>query len=135
MHLRRALLLMAVVLFAVAIVEAAVPGRGKRAGDSPVSIAPPVAGAPARTLKLGYPSPEEPPRLRVAPGAHVVLEVSTTVPGEASIPGLGLVQAAEPATPARFDIIGARAGAYDVAFEPAAAGSAKLGRLVVLGAG
>jgi hypothetical protein len=133
-HLRRALLLMAVVLFAVAIVQALAPApRERSVSGGPAAVPGPVVAEPVRTLKLRYPAPRTPPRLRVTSGAHVVLQVSTSAPGQVSVPVLGLVQAAEPATPARFDVLAAREGTYTVTFEPSAGGTATLGRLVVGG--
>jgi hypothetical protein len=136
MHLRRAVLLMALVLGVVALVEALVPvPRERRATGEPATPRAPRPSAPLRTLAVRYPAPKRVPRLRAAPGAHVVVEVSTSVAGEASIGGLGLVQPAEPATPARFDVLVGRPGTYAVAFEPAAGRPATVARLVVAGRG
>jgi hypothetical protein len=135
MHLRRALLLMALVLGVVALVEALVPVPRERAvSRAPRAPAAPRTAQPARTLTLRYPAPKRPPRLRATAGAHVVLEVATSAAGEARIGALGLVEPAEPATPARFDLL-ARAGNYRVAFEPAAGRPATVGRLVVASPG
>jgi hypothetical protein len=132
MHLRRAVLLMALVLGVVALVEALVPvPRERRATGEARPPAPPRTAAPVRTLTLRYPSPRRVPRLRVATGAHVVLEVATSVAGQASVDGLGLVQPAEPATPARFDVLAARPGNFGITFDTAAGRSARVGRLVV----
>lgn len=132
MHMRRALLLMALVVFVVAAVGALVPGPSERsAGESPDLAPAPVAGAPARTLELRYPAREEARRLRIATGTHVVIEVATTQPGEARIARLGQVQAAEPATPARFDLLAEQPGDYEVWFDPAIGDPGVVGRLVV----
>jgi hypothetical protein len=136
MHLRRALLLMALVVFVVAAVGALVPAPGERSAGRPPALAPgPVAGAALRTLELRYPAREEARRLRIATGAHVVVEVSTTQPGEASIAGLGLVQPAEPSTPARFDLLAEQAGTFEVSFHPAVGDPGVVGRLVVASPG
>jgi hypothetical protein len=139
MHLRRAILLMALVLGVVALVEAVAPvPRERRATGEPTAPAAPPsprAGARVKTLELRYPAPKTAPRLRVAAGAHVVVEVRTSTAGEASIAGLGIVQPAEPATPARFDVLAERAGTFPVAFQPAAGRPATVGRLVVAGRG
>jgi hypothetical protein len=131
MHLRRALLLMALVVFLVAAVGALVP-RPRETGGGGAALPPaPVAGAPLRTVELSYPHRGEPRRLRVVTGSHVVVEVGTTQSGEATVPGLGLVQPAEISTPARFDVLVDRPGTYDVTFDPAAGEPAVVGRLVV----
>ena len=136
MHLRRAALLMALVLGVAALVEALAPvprNRGRTGG--PPTAAQPRVGAPPRTLEVRYPAPRRIPRFQVAAGAHVVLQVDTSVAGEASVPALGLVQTAEPDTPARFDVLVSQVGAFGVLFDPAAGGSATVGRLVVAGRG
>jgi hypothetical protein len=136
MHLRRAVLLMALVLGVVALVEALVPVPRERRGGEP-AVRPqlaepsPRAGAALRTIRLRYPSPRRVPRLRVAAGAHLVLEVATSTAGLASVARLDLVQAAEPGTPASFDVLIAQPGTYAVAFDPAVGGSAVVGRLAV----
>ena len=127
---------MALVLGVVALVEALVPvPRERRATGERPAAPPPRTGPPPKTLEVRYPSPRTIPRLRVATGAHVVVEVTTSAAGEASVAGLGLVQTAEPATPARFDVLANRPGTYGVAFDPAAGGSATVGRLVVAAPG
>jgi hypothetical protein len=136
MHLRRAALLMALVLGVAALVEALAPvprDRGRSGG--PPAAPQPRAGAPPRTLEVRYPSRRRIPRFQVAAGAHVVVQVDTSVAGEASVPGLGLVQTAEPDTPARFDVLVSRAGAFGISFDPAVGGSATVGRLVVASRG
>ena len=132
MHLRRALLLMALVVFVVAAVGALAPPPGDRTEDEGPGLAPaPVAEAPPEPLALRYPARDRGKRLRVATGAHVVLQVETRQAGEASIPELGLVLPADPATPARFDVLAGRPGTYDVTFDPAIGDPGVVGRLVV----
>ena len=131
MHLRRALLLLALVLFVVAAVSALVPVPRQRTLGGGAAAAPPTPHAPARTLALRYLSPSTPKDVRAAVGAHVMLEISTAVAGQAGVPGLGLTQAAEPNTPAKFDLLASRPGTFAVRFDPAAGGSTLIGRLVV----
>ena len=136
MHLRRALLLMALVIFVVAAAGALVTPPRDATDRGGAGLPPaPVAGPPVRTLELSYPARREPRRLRVVTGAHVILEVASAQPGEATVPALGLVQAAETSTPARFDLLAERPGTYDVSFEPAVGDPAVVGRLVVATAG
>ena len=47
------------------------------------------------------------------------------------MPGLGLVQAVEPGTPAVFDVLATRPGRYDVAFEPVVGRAVRIGRVIV----
>ena len=132
MHLRRAVLLMAMVLAVVALAEAIVPvPRERRAERQPRAAPAPRPGAEARTVTLRYPPRGRTRRVRAAADAHVVVEVATSAPGDARIAGLGLVQAAEPSSPARFDILADRPGAYRVDFAPAAGRLTQVATLVV----
>jgi hypothetical protein len=135
MHLRRAVLLMGLILVTVAIVGALVPvPRERSARQAPTPSPSPSEAAPVRTLSLRYPPPERAPRLRVDAGAHVVLQVAASEPGEAIVDALGLVGAAEPETPARFDLLASRPGRFTVAFRPAEGGTARtVGTLTVAG--
>jgi hypothetical protein len=133
MHLRRAILLMGLILLVSAIVGALVPAPRRRAAPEPPPAVPPTAAAaPVRTLSLSYPPVGEARTVRVGAGAHVVLQVTTSQAGQATVEALGLVASAEPETPARFDLLAARAGSFPVAFEPAAGGPPRtLGTLTV----
>jgi hypothetical protein len=135
-HLRRALLLMGVILMVVAIVGALVPVPSQRGGREPA--APPAgssAARPVRTIALRYPPAAAAPRPRVAAGAHIVLQVGTSEAGQATVAALSLVAPAEPSTPARFDLLASRPGTYPVAFQPARGGAARtVGTLTVRGA-
>lgn len=136
MHLRRAALLMALVLGVVALVEAVVPvPRQRGRGALPLRLATGRPGPPPRTVTFRYPAPRRLPRVRVAGGAHVVVQVVTATAGQASVGGLGLDQPAEPDTPARFDVLATQPGTYGVAFDPASGGGTTLGRIVVAAPG
>jgi heme/copper-type cytochrome/quinol oxidase subunit 2 len=132
MHLRRALLLLALVLGVVAVVESLVPVPRERAAEEhpPAPTAARGTG-PVRTVRMRYPARRRAVPLRVADGAHVVIEVESASAGQASIPGLGLVQAVEPGTPARFDVLATHPGLYGVAFDPIDAPPARVGRVSV----
>jgi hypothetical protein len=136
MHLRRALLLFAVVL-GVAAVLASLTGPARRS-DEPVD--------PARTSvlpKLGpQPAPRGPARLRfaeggkrerrsLAPGRSAVVTVEVKRPGQVEVEDLGLTAAAEPLTPARFDVLTRSSGRHDVRFTPVAGESRVIGVLRV----
>ena len=126
MHLRRAILLFAIVL-GLAAFAASVSRPGGDSGDSQQTA------APAR--KQGEPTVEpgtaaEPPvtlrfnaegdqvrRLKV--GQAATIQVSVDTPGQVEIPLLGLASAAEPVTPARFSIFASDAGRYPITFTAA----------------
>jgi hypothetical protein len=134
-HLRRALLLFAVVLGLAAL--AASLSRPARKSDEP---------APANTSPLQelLPGPEAkgPARLRFSEGGKLerqtlpadqsaVVTVEVKEPGQVELEGLGLTAAAEPLTPARFDVLAGRPGRHDVRFTPSAGESTLVGVLRV----
>jgi hypothetical protein len=135
MHLRRAILLMGLILLVTAIVGALVPAPHDRTPAEAPLPAPEGAGAArVRTISLRYPPAQQAPRLRVDAGSHVLLEVTTNRPGQATVGPLDLVAPAEPHTPAHFDVLATRPGSYPVAFQPAAGGSVRtVGTLTVAG--
>jgi hypothetical protein len=130
-HLRRALLLLALV-FGLAAVVASLSAPPEPAGEN--------AAAPPLRAPRPAPSPGaggaydgrgavgldlDARRRRAAPvrrelpvGTHVVASVLVDAPGEASIEGLGLVAFAEPRAPARFDLLLDAPESYDVRFDP-----------------
>lgn len=126
MHLRRALLLFAVVL-GLAAITASVSRPGDQARE-----AAPATGASERPRPTIEPRPEEagatvpaepvaldvaaPARKRVIVGQAVTLEVSVDEPGQVEIPTLGLNAYAEPLTPARFELLLRRTGRHRVVF-------------------
>ena len=141
MHLRRALL-----LFALVIGVAAVAASFSQPGDSRDPLAPPADTTPtqteaqpetesdttpsARPGDVPAPSDRPPETLafdaaedqtrRLETGTAASVEVGVDEPGLVSIPLLGLSGPAEPITPARFDVLVSRAGTYPVVFTPAA---------------
>ena len=135
MHLRRALLLMAAVLIAVAAVQALIPvPRGPDRLGSPAAPAappPPPKPAPKRALVLRYPAPKALPVRMLRPGTHFTLRVASAASGEVTLHGLGLIQPVEPRTPALFDALASRHGSYDVDFAPVVGRPVRLGRVVV----
>jgi hypothetical protein len=141
-HLRRALLLFAIVLGMAALVASLSrpieERRGQTTASEPREPGPPEA-APA-------PAPELPPTVtfdavkdesrRVAAGSAATVEVSVDEPGDVAIPGMGLIEPAEPLTPARFDILANSPGRYELTFTPADGDpSEPAGSLVVTSAG
>lgn len=126
MHLRRALLLFAIVLGLAAL--AAAVSRPANVDDEPTPTTPRAETSRAPTLADGTAgSPPEliafdagTPRARgleAGRPATVVVEVESA--GMVTIPGLGVSAAAEPTTPARFDLLADKAGRYPIEFEPA----------------
>jgi hypothetical protein len=134
-HLRRALLLFAIVLGLAAIVASVSrPDRARRARGSERELAPgPRPSVPAQS--------PEPVRLsaegrkvvrRLAVGRPAVVSVKSARAGLVSIPSLGLSRAAEPGTPARFDVFETQPGKFQVVFSPAGGeGQRRIGTLVL----
>jgi hypothetical protein len=139
MHMRRALLLMAVVLLAAAAVQFLVPAP--RTSDRPARdtrpARPPTPAAVARneTVHLRYPPAKERPSRSVPRGTHLILHVAARGTGQVEVPGFGLVQAVEPGTPVLFDVLASRPGRYDVVFQPVVGRSVRIGRVIVSGSG
>jgi hypothetical protein len=132
-HLRRALLLFALVLGLTALATAVAPAPPPR---DAATVAPPAPRPPVEavtTLSLTAPAPGKPPVRAVRSGAHVVLDVQSAEGGEASIPALGRTESVAAATPARFDLLVPGAGRYDVLFTPALGSPARIGTLVSRG--
>ena len=137
MHLRRAILLFAIVLGLTAVASSVAPPPREDTRDEPpppaTTPAPAPGGAtPPPTLAFRFPATGgEPPRTPVAKGRHAVVRVRTEEPGETSIPNLGLSGYAVPGTPQSFDVLFAEAGSHDVLFRPVGGDASRIGTLVV----
>ena len=140
MHLRRALLLFAIVLGVAALV-ASLTRQGESSGSDPETDTPSSA-APRATP--GRPPVRVPTILRfragdrpagtrrVQPGRAATVVVEVKADGQAEIKGLALTQPAAPETPARFDVLTDEPGVYPVVFTPVASGvRTRAGTLVV----
>jgi hypothetical protein len=129
-HLRRALLLFALVLGLTALATAIAPPPP--APDDDVAAPPPPRRtvAPATTLTFPAPATRRPLRRQIAPDAHVVVQVVASEGGEVSIPKLGRAASVAAGAPAQFDLLGLSEGRYDVLFEPALGTPARVGTLV-----
>jgi hypothetical protein len=138
MHLRRALLLFAIVLGLAAL--AAAVSRPSNVDDEPT----PTPGAQSRSAPTVSPGPpgstlreitfdvDAPRARRLGAGQAATVNVEVETAGMVSIPGLGVSAAAEPHTPARFDLLADDPGRYAIEFEPAAGdGARRAGTLVV----
>jgi hypothetical protein len=125
-HLRRALLLFAIVV-GLAAVAASVSRTGGDSRESEQTAPPPrpqeeptispgTSGEPPVTLRFNA---ERKQIRRLEVGRAATLQVSVDEPGQVEIPLLGLAAAAEPVTPARFDIFASEAGRYPIGFTAA----------------
>jgi hypothetical protein len=141
-HLRRALLLFAIVLGMAALVASLSRPVDERRDNSaqpePREPGPATASptpAPDLPTSLSFDAAEnETMRLRAGDAATVSVAVEEA--GSVEIPGMGLSATADPVTPARFDVLASRPGRYDLLFTPAGGNpSEPAGRLVVTSAG
>jgi hypothetical protein len=135
-HLRRALLLFAIVLGLSAIVASVSrTDRGKHgagAGPADETQALPKQGL-ARPVRVTFSSSDR-NRVRRVPVRQAV-EVSVTArrAGLGAIGGLNVSGATEPNTAARFEVFQARPGSFQVSFTPAGTSDSKrLGTLLVV---
>jgi hypothetical protein len=141
-HLRRALLLFAIVL-GMAALAASLSRPVERRGDGRTSTTARDPGPPTATAKqaseLAPPLSLEAGRhqaVRMRAGDAATLEVAVDQAGMVDIPELGLSATADSVTPARFDLFAARPGTYRVHFTPAEGDQPEpAGRLVVTSRG
>jgi hypothetical protein len=134
-HLRRALLLFALVLGLTAVAASIAPAPRS---DRQVQPAPPpasdagAAGQVALTLKPPAPGRPVPVR-RVAPGSLLSLTVAAGEPGQVLLPALGRTATVTASTPARFPLLAPSAGRYSVTFAPVDGPPRQLGTIVITG--
>jgi hypothetical protein len=137
MHARRTLLLFAIVLglAALATSVAQSPRRQARPEAEPgAAQRSPTAARPAGSARVVMRIDRRGrARMRVlAAGAPATLLVEVPEPGEVELAGLGLTGAANPLTPARFELLPEQPGRHAVIFDPAgAAGPGRAGTLLV----
>jgi hypothetical protein len=128
MHVRRALLLFALVLGLTALATSIAPTS--RPADTP-QVAPPPAAPVAPTTTVTLHAPGTAPRsYPVKSDAHVLVQVSATTGGQVEIPKLGQLQAIGAGSSAEFDVVDLAAGRYDVLFEAAIGAPIRIGTLV-----
>jgi hypothetical protein len=134
-HLRRVVLLFAVILGVMAIVTATAPDESDDGPPAPAAPPPEPGsrGAPERvTFHVGARGPL--PEARVPRGRQAIVEVRVREPGQVALEGFGLLEPAEPGTPAVFDVFTRRPGRYEAVFTPVRGGQpARVGTLVVAG--
>jgi hypothetical protein len=141
-HLRRALLLFAIVLGMAALVASLSRPVDERRADSaqtePRESGPPTASptpGPELPTSLSFEATEN-ETMRLPAGDAATVEVAVDEAGSVEIPGLGLSAPADPVTPARFDVLASRPGRYELLFTPAGGNpSEAAGRLVVTSSG
>ena len=145
-HLRRALLLFAIVLGLAAIAASVSRPREERS-DQPTpapGFPPPTETERTPTVSPGNADPGEPlaqvtfgdearkPTRRVAAGQATTVLVEVDEPGQVEIPDLGLSAPGDPLTAARFEIYRSESGAHEVLFTPAAGDeSREIGTLAI----
>jgi hypothetical protein len=132
-HLRRALLLFALVLGLTALAASIAPPPKEEKATTPTR--PPAATTPGagRQASLSFRAPVEgkaPPVRRAAPGAHLTVAVSSAAPGQAAIPLLGRTASVSADTPARFDLVAPEPGRYAVVFTSTAGEPSHVGTIV-----
>jgi hypothetical protein len=133
-HLRRALLLFAIVLGLAAIAASVSrPRDSTTERATPAPVAPPTETERRPTVSPGTADTGDPlaqvtfddaegePTRRVPAGRAATVLVEVEEPGEVEIPDLGLSATGDPLTPARFEIFGAEPGTHEVLFTAAAA--------------
>ena len=138
MHLRRALLLFAIVIGLAALVASiSEPGGGddepqpatSPAGKTP-SAGPGPEPASLATVRFKLGMEKESKRLEAGRAAIVSVEVPSA--GQVELEGIASAQSAEPLTPARFDVLAPRSGSYAVVFTPASDDERRVvGKIVV----
>jgi hypothetical protein len=142
-HLRRALLLFAIVL-GLAAIAASVSRQpqesGERAERPPAAApapgeTPTVSAPPARsTVELTF-NAERGKSRSLDSGRPATVFVEVDEPGLVEIPDLGLSSPADPLTPARFDVLVSEPGTYGLVFTPAAGDAAKPAGVLVVESG
>jgi hypothetical protein len=136
-HIRRALLLFAIVLGMAALVASLSRSPEERSrtesraepGQGTATAAPLPADTPPRPVSIDAASDE---RRSLPAGRAATLEISVDEPGSVELQGLGLTTNADEHTPARFDVFPTRPGRYEIVFTPARGDEARpAGTLVV----
>jgi hypothetical protein len=121
-HVRRAILLFALVLGLTALAAAVSPSRDSGGGGgAPVAPAPAVSAAQALPRQIVLDTRRSrgrtPKLLRARENEHIVLLVLASGGGLATLPQLGRTASVSAAAPALFDLLAPPPGRYDVMFE------------------
>ena len=126
MHIRRALLLFAIVLGMAALVASlSRPAEERTATErsqepsqeqsQEPSAAPAPVDTPPRPISFDASSPD---RRRLQQGRAATVEIAVDEAGSVEVPDLGLITNADEHTPARFELFPTRAGDYAILFTP-----------------
>jgi len=123
-HIRRALLLFAIVLGMAALVaslsrpaaERSRTQAGEEAEPGPALASPAPANEAPTAVSFNAAADE---RRRVPASRAATLEISVDEPGSVEVPGLGLTASTDEHTPARFEVFPAQEGRYEIRFTPA----------------
>jgi hypothetical protein len=128
-HLRRALLLFAIVLGMAALVASLSRPIDQRGSDTTPATTPepgPPTATPGRAPDTGTVLSEPivfeaaaKESKKVPAGDAATVEVAVSQAGTVEIPDMGLSSPADPVTPARFDVLPTRPGRYELTFIPA----------------
>jgi hypothetical protein len=145
-HLRRALLLFAIVLGLAAIAASVSrppeesserterPSAPPTGADEEAPTVSPGAAAPSGgTLELTFDAGREQTR-RLDSGQPATVLVEVDEPGLVEVPELGLSAPADPLTPARFELLVSDPGRVELAFTPAAADASEAAGTLLVGA-
>ncbi|HEY1277000.1 MAG TPA: hypothetical protein VGF25_18990 [Thermoleophilaceae bacterium] len=147
MHFRRALLLFAIVLGLAALAASISrsPSSNDRPTTAPTRFPPPAedttstptleAGPPLRAARTIRFDSTHPRTRRVRAGTALTVVVDVDQPGQVDIPALGVSDAAEPLTPATFDVLPTDAGPAAVLFTPAGSSEARSAGTLLVRAG
>ena len=147
MHLRRALLLFAIVLGMAALVASlSRPIEDRREqSTTPTETEPGPPTATQGTAPVGDTATlpktltfraSEAESKKLEAGQAVTVYVAVSEPCSVDIPDMGVTAAADPVTPARFDLLASRPGRYPLLFTPAGEETAEpAGSLVVTSRG
>jgi len=146
-HIRRALLLFAIVLGMAALVASlSRPPEERGAAERSQEPGPGAGASPEAGPETATPAPvDNPPRpisfdassrdrRRLEQGRAATIEIAVDEPGSVEVPDLGLTASADERTPARFEVFPTRAGTYAILFTPADGDQSRpAGTLVVTG--
>jgi hypothetical protein len=134
-HLRRALLLFALVLGLTALAATIAPAPRNRQdttpqAQQPASTAPVDAGERELSFQFPLPAKGGPPARRVTPDEHVLVVVAVDAPGQVQIPALGRTVSVTATSPGQLDVLAPPVGRYDVLFTNTAGESTRVGTIV-----
>jgi hypothetical protein len=107
------------------------------ATNSAPAEAPASASTPAKTPEprtIAFPATAKPETRKLEIGQPATLLVDVATPGQVDIPSLGLTDAAEPLTPAMFEVLATAKGSHPIVLQPAGlqALPSKIGTLKVV---